>query len=742
MDKDILKKSLIIGIVFLLSSSYIPFVTASDGKPDLKITDIKGTLSEENHMPGFDVIFTNEGDAPIPDNVVFKINVKLKTLDLRSTKYETNLSLSGLQIYPNENDSGFIDISGAHFGIYRCYFEIDLNNLIEESNESNNNVWVYFLVFGISGFKPIRTGKANLNSRPKISNPSPSNNKENVSLDLNGLSFGIYDADYEWMDFRITSNPRIASTDWYYGAHNGYYGTSIVKLQYSTTYNWTVIVTDGIFTTMKNFSFTTAIENDNPNETNSPDNTNNTAFNIEWNKSYNLYGASFVQQTTDGGYIYTGQYYSRSHHEDLCLVKTDSQGNLEWKKAYTPYINNYDAGRCVRETEDGGFIAAGWTMLSNDDVYVVRTDEKGNLLWQKSYGESSSEQAVHMILEDNGDCTILAEKHEPCNYSLLRIDEDGNVIWNRIYGGNSWDYPDWFDKTDDGGYIITGRTNSYTESGWEPVWLIKTNDKGIEQWNTTFESVGSHSCGIFVKQMDDGGYLISATKYEYDLTDPDEWDIVGWIIKTDDKGVKIWDKIIDEESDCYIRYIYNFEDGRLMLFGKLCGKIWIIETDHLGNEMWNGTMDMGYGLSSCQRTSDGGFIISGSNYWYYGRLLKIGTNKIPRTPELIGPDSGQKGEELTYHVFVSDPDSDNVSYLFRWDDKDESEWSDFVPSNIWISKSYTFNEAGNHTVSVKIKDEHGDESLRASLDVIIQKSKNKEGMIFNLFKDIFHFLKK
>ena len=96
---------------------------------------------------------------------------------------------------------------------------------------------------------------------------------------------------------------------------------------------------------------------------------------------------SSVQQTTDGGYIIAGRTYSLlagrtysygSGGYDVYLVKTDNDGNKIWQKTFGGENDEY--GHSVQQTSDGGYIIVGSTETTNagDDVYLIKTDAHGN----------------------------------------------------------------------------------------------------------------------------------------------------------------------------------------------------------------------------------------------------------------------------------------------------------------------------------------------------------------------------
>ena len=108
---------------------------------------------------------------------------------------------------------------------------------------------------------------------------------------------------------------------------------------------------------------------------------------IEWDKTFEgvAYGSESIQQTNDEGYIIAGtKYMGTSDDYDVWLIKTDRYGNKDWEKTFGGVES--DAGWCVQQTSDGGYIITGRTMsygAGEGDVWMIKTDTSGNLEWKK-----------------------------------------------------------------------------------------------------------------------------------------------------------------------------------------------------------------------------------------------------------------------------------------------------------------------------------------------------------------------
>ena len=210
--------------------------------------------------------------------------------------------------------------------------------------------------------------------------------------------------------------------------------------------------------------------------------------NETWSKTFGGTDHDFfvfsVQQTTDGGFIIIGSTQSSgAGSDDVYLLKTDSNGNETWSKTFGGIDRDY--GRSVQQTADGGFIIAGSTRSSSvgsSDVYLLKTDSNGNETWSKAFGGTDGEEYGNSVRQTADGGFIIAGSRRffsarNSDVYLLKTDSNGNETWSKTFGGAYNDYGNSVQQTDDGGFIIAGLTRSYG-AGKSDVYLLKTDSNG------------------------------------------------------------------------------------------------------------------------------------------------------------------------------------------------------------------------------------------------------------------------
>jgi hypothetical protein len=346
---------------------------------------------------------------------------------------------------------------------------------------------------------------------------------------------------------------------------------------------------------------------------------------VQWQKTFG--GSNYdegysVQQTSDDGYIIAG--WTRSFgtgSDDVYLIKTDSKGNLLWQKTFGGSSNDY--GYSVQRTSDGGYIIAGETWSFNNpkgDVYLIKTDPNGNQEWQKTFGGSGSDWGSSVRQTADGGYIIAGTTDYFGVWNddvyIIKTNSEGELKWQRIFGGTNSDWGNSVQQTYDGGYIIAGNTYSFG-AGDADVYLIKTDSGGNLKWQKTFGGSG-FDWGRSVQQTTDGGFIIAGSTFSFG--DPYYEDI--YLIKTDPNGNLLWQKTFGGKDDDWGLSVQQASDGGYIIagttgsFGAGYGDVYLIKTDPNGNLLWQKTFGGSDwdGGNSVQQTSDGGYIIAGDTY--------------------------------------------------------------------------------------------------------------------------------
>jgi hypothetical protein len=198
-----------------------------------------------------------------------------------------------------------------------------------------------------------------------------------------------------------------------------------------------------------------------------------------WTKEYQGDGFA-LQKTYDRGYIVTGLINPGA--SDIWLLKTDELGNTLWTKTFGG--TGIDFGCSVQQTTDGGYIITGNTVIAGGaQIWLIKTDSLGDTVWIRNFGTLDNINRSSDVQQTTDGGYIItgwtnAFGAGSVDVWLIKTDEDGGIIWSKTFGGSSSDGSNSIQLTVDSGYIITGWTSSFG-AGNGDVWLIKVDSESV-----------------------------------------------------------------------------------------------------------------------------------------------------------------------------------------------------------------------------------------------------------------------
>lgn len=257
---------------------------------------------------------------------------------------------------------------------------------------------------------------------------------------------------------------------------------------------------------------------------------------ILWQKAYGGERndeARDIQETSDGGFIFTGRINVGSHEEPW-IVKLNSSGDVEWEK--TIGIVSSDWVNSVREVGNGDLLVAGHTSsygAGSDDMWLIRFSSEGEIIWQKTFGSTLSDGGGSIQVVSDGGFIVAGSTRSfgagGQDAWILRLDDNGQIIWQRAYGGNADESASSVQATSDGGFIIAGSTESFGMLFYD-AWVIKLDSLGNVLWQKTYGSI-KEDYAVAVQEAEDGSLFMAGYTESFDAVGTDIW-----VLKLDETG--------------------------------------------------------------------------------------------------------------------------------------------------------------------------------------------------------------
>ena len=134
--------------------------------------------------------------------------------------------------------------------------------------------------------------------------------------------------------------------------------------------------------------------------------------------------------------------------------------------------------------------------------------------WAKSYDGPSYDWALSIQQTEDGGYIVAGESNsfgtgaEDWNGWVLKLKSNGDVEWQKTYGGAGDERRRSIQQTEDGGYIVAGKSNSFKVGVYNDAWLLKLNGNGDIEWQKTYGGSFGDSAES-IQQTADGGYIVA-----------------------------------------------------------------------------------------------------------------------------------------------------------------------------------------------------------------------------------------
>lgn len=322
-----------------------------------------------------------------------------------------------------------------------------------------------------------------------------------------------------------------------------------------------------------------------------------------WQKAYGTLSDEDgirVKQTSDRGYVVLGY----TSNDSLCLLKTDSIGNLSWYKTFDT-ITPADELFSIQETPDSGYFIA-----CSQSMYVIRTDKNGDTIWTKKLEDGQGNTIASDVSHtSDGDYVIAGSNHNNPgdeNILLVKMNINGDTVWTKSIDNHENDRASSVLQSNDGGFVITGFSSLFLNSDSSYIFLLKTDSSGNPLWEKSYVVSGDDYSSA-LQETYDGGFIITGQSFNFTTS-------YGIILKTDASGNLIWNKAIENVG---VYSVSETIDSGNVFAGftstVIPGSVFLLKTNANGDTVWSkvygGIVECGG--ESVQQTFDGGYIVSG-----------------------------------------------------------------------------------------------------------------------------------
>lgn len=250
-----------------------------------------------------------------------------------------------------------------------------------------------------------------------------------------------------------------------------------------------------------------------------------------------------------------------------------------------------EEAKSVVQTEDGGYVVAGWAWSTDGDVgdnngyqdfWIVKLDGDGGLQWERNYGGSDYDAAYSIVQTSDGGYAVagtsmsddgdVGGNNGNTDYWVIKLNSVGALEWERNYGGSGGDYAYSIIQTFDGGYAVAGYSDSnggdISENfGGEDYWIVKLDNTGNIEWEQSYGGSGWERAYSIIQTSELGYALAGWSESSDGVVSGNNGEDDVWIIKINSIGMLQWERNYGGSSWDGAKSIIQTIDGGFAVAG-------------------------------------------------------------------------------------------------------------------------------------------------------------------------------
>ena len=284
-----------------------------------------------------------------------------------------------------------------------------------------------------------------------------------------------------------------------------------------------------------------------------------------------------IQPTSDRGYVATGR--ADFKYPDALVMKLDGTGRVDWARKYD--ARDWFIPVSICQTPDSGFILtgnvrweeySGWEHLGRFyNFLILKLTASGDVEWCWKLGRSEHDEAFWIESTQDGGFIIAGRTgyryEKKRDMWVVKFTSFGVVEWQRLYGGPKREEALCIRQTADGGYVGAGWESSF--GGPDGALILKLSSNGDIQWQRSFKRRDRPTHASSIALIPEAGYVVTGGGWE------DNSDL--WLLRISPSGNLEWQKRLDEETGGGYA-VASSQDGRLLVGGWREIPVWW--TDH------------------------------------------------------------------------------------------------------------------------------------------------------------------